>query len=122
MKHFWTFVGITIVAIILALVVWSYARGKTFCINDYLNWTRVVIIQVNEIKTDIILANPKDEDVVFVVITIINGEEIFFYTFIGDDINIFASTPDGFIDMKPSQKKKDKVWQKMRIRINLYKL
>jgi len=98
MKNFWTFVGITIVAIVLALVIWSYADAID--VRDYLNWTKVKIVQVNPIKTKIILANPKDEDVVFAILTVINGEDILFYTFVGKDIQTFANTPDGYIDMQ----------------------
>ena len=120
MKNFWTFVGITIIAIVLALVIWSYANAIN--VKDYLNWTKVIVVQRNAVKTDVILANPKDEDVIFVIITIINGEDILFYTFVGDDIQTFANTPDGYIDMEFSEKRKKKIWRWLKIVIGLYKL
>ncbi len=120
MKNFWTFVGITIVAVVLALVIWSYANAID--IKDYLNWTKVKIVQVNPIKTKIILANPKDEDVIFAILTVINGEDILFYTFVGDDIQTFANTPDGYIDMKISEERKKEIWVWLRKIIGLYKI
>ena len=120
MKNFWTFVGITIIAIVLALVIWSYANAIN--VKDYLNWTKVIVVQRNAVKTDVILANPKDEDVIFVIITIINGEDILFYTFVGDDIQTFANTPDGYIDMKISEERKKEIWVWLRKIIGLYKI
>ena len=120
MKNFWTFVGITIVAVVLALVIWSYADAID--VRDYLNWTKVKIVQVNPIKTKIILANPKDEDVVFAILTLINGGDILFYTFVGKDIQTFANTPKGYVDMQISEKRKKEIWVWLRKIIGLYKI
>ena len=120
MKNFWTFVGITIIAIVLALVIWSYANAIN--VKDYLNWTKVIVVQRNAVKTDVILANPKDEDVIFVILTVINGEDILFYTFVGDDIQTFANTPKGYIDMQISEKRKKEIWVWLRKIIGLYKI
>lgn len=121
-KGFWIFVGTVIIAIVLALVVWSYARAD-YIIESLATWEEVKVIHINKTKKSVVriklvLKNPIPCGTVYAIVEI-NQYCIPNYILIGKDIRKFFINEPAYKEVKLKKEAKEKIWTFLRMQCGI---
>ena len=115
-KNFWMFIVILIVAIVLALVVWSFARAD-YIINSFATWEEVKVIE-GEDKIIFILKNPLYSETVYAIVEV-KEYGVPSYVLIGKDIRVFVCNEPAYMEIKRTKEAKDRIWIFLRMQCGI---
>ena len=113
-KDFWTFVGILIVAIVLAITVWSFAQAD-YIIDEFANWEEVWV-EENPDEIILVLKNPDLDETIFAMIKVSRECRcIPIYFLIGRDIRGFVKNKPAYTEFTLNKEVKKTIWTYLRV-------